>query len=97
MHHFADIFRVVGWGAAIQLHQVNSGMKGKPLGSGGIVIESEGAIKQEWHDAIIHVRGPAYKNMKRSIVEINAKIRASLEHGKSKEALGALVERCLRV
>ena len=83
------------FGAAIQLHQANTGMKGLPLGSGGAVSELEEDIKSEMQDAWETMRGPRYEAMREKMRELGMIIRKSVESGQARRAREEVARRYL--
>ena len=82
--------------AGIQLHQINSGMKGKALGVGGTVHETESAIKDEMREAWNIMRDDAkWQGMKEGMKTLKDTIRESKENGQAKVARDAFVSKYL--
>lgn len=81
------------WGCGVQLHQVNTGMKGLPLASGGIVTESPEDIKAEMRDAIGAMLDDAkLEEMKVNLRKVEKTMLDSVQKGGAREARGELVE-----
>lgn len=80
----------------VQLHQVGTKMKGKPLGSGGIVHETEEAIKAEMAEAWRIMRDEErYGEFKKNIKDLRGVIDESCTSGKAKSAVDAIVAKYL--
>lgn len=76
----------------IQLHQMNTGMDGKRLGHGEIVVGTEEAIKKELTAAIAAMRdGPRYAEFKTNVKKLKSIIQGSLKEGKAKESVDKLI------
>jgi len=71
-------------------------MKGKPLGSGGVVHETEEAIKAEMADAWHVMRDPVkYGEFKSNIQDLHKTVERSCVSGAAKAAKDAIVEKYL--
>ena len=75
----------------VQLYQVGSGMKDRPLGAGGVVHETEEAIKQEMSEAWQVMRSERYNEMRNGMGKLKESILESCERGKAKEAVDLIV------
>ena len=80
----------------VQLHQVASGLKGKRLGVGGIIHETEEAIKAEMADAWATMRDEArYSEFKKNIKDLREVIETSCASGLCKAGRDAILKEYL--
>ncbi|ORX40718.1 hypothetical protein BD324DRAFT_611861 [Kockovaella imperatae] len=80
------------YSAGVQLYQVNSGMKGRPLAVGGIVHETEEAIKEEMTSTWSIMRSSKYDEMRGQISKLRDLLLESTERGETKKAMDSVVE-----
>ena len=84
------------YNVGVQLHQVATGLKGKRLGSGGIVHETEEAIKSEMSQAWSIMRDEKrYAEFKKNVKALRHDIDESCANGMAKAARDAIVKRYL--
>ena len=81
------------FGAGIQLYQVNSGMKGRPLAVGGNVHETEEAIKGEMKETWSVMRSAKYDDMREAMRRLKETILSSAEKGEVKMAIDEIVQK----
>ena len=80
----------------IQLHQVGTNVKGKPLGSGGIVHDIEEAIKAEMAETWSIMRDEVqYSEFRRNNSKLHRTVEDSCSHGLAKAAKDSIVEKYL--
>ncbi|RXK35723.1 hypothetical protein M231_07012 [Tremella mesenterica] len=79
----------------VRLHQVNSGMKGLQLASGGIVTEDPEDIKREMREAFTAVRGDQWTEMRDEIRKLGTILKDSVERGAARKAREQIVEKYL--
>jgi hypothetical protein len=82
--------------AGVELHQVKSGMRGKPLGIGGLVEETEAAIKREMAEAWgAMMDDQGYERFKKEMREIKRIVEASAQCGESRKAMDRILQKYL--